>query len=478
MNSKNKKPEIFLFYLLIMLLPFGLRHIFNFNLISQLEGFRENISLSLYAFDIVFILLLFFSSYNHLHKYLRSPKKILRPSKKILKNPLFYFILTLIISAFLSAAKNVAFYNTARLIEVILFFIIAKNLLKSKKIFQLSIWIIFLSGAFQSLLAIFQIILQKSIGLKILGESVIAPNILGVAKIEMFGDKFIRAYGTFPHPNLLGAFLIFSLVCGLWLAKNDKLGTGSKTAPTARDPVINKFVKSIFSLILLGIFLAFSRTAWLAAFLILVFYFLSNQKHRFRSFSRRRKKIILGVFLILIAALSFVAINYYQKNLKTQESFQLRKTYNSVAFKIIKIKPLWGVGAGNFSNVLTALKNSQGQGLPAWHIQPAHNLHLLIASETGLIGFLFFLLFLVFIIRENYFSQKNSFQISNFKFQVLLYAFLFLGLFDHYFWTLPQGQFLFWLVVAFFASFSSINKENNLIKKFNSCGKKISTSKI
>ncbi|MCK4892131.1 MAG: hypothetical protein KAS78_05680, partial [Candidatus Pacebacteria bacterium] len=52
---------------------------------------------------------------------------------------------------------------------------------------------------------------------KITGESVIGPQIPGVAKIAVDGEKIIRAYGTFPHPNILGGFLIFTTVITIYL---------------------------------------------------------------------------------------------------------------------------------------------------------------------------------------------------------------------------------------------------------------------
>ncbi|MEK9151696.1 MAG: O-antigen ligase family protein [Patescibacteria group bacterium] len=72
--------------------------------------------------------------------------------------------------------------------------------------------VIIISAVFQSIVVILQFISQKSIGLSVLKESIFSVYDPGVAKIIINGDVFIRAYGLFPHPNILGGFLAISLL--------------------------------------------------------------------------------------------------------------------------------------------------------------------------------------------------------------------------------------------------------------------------
>jgi len=72
--------------------------------------------------------------------------------------------------------------------------------------------IIILIGIFQSIIGISQFIMQHSIGLIWLKESIISPTSSGVAKIVLNNSAYIRAYGLFPHPNILGGYLAFSIV--------------------------------------------------------------------------------------------------------------------------------------------------------------------------------------------------------------------------------------------------------------------------
>lgn len=75
------------------------------------------------------------------------------------------------------------------------------------------------SGVFQSVLAILQFAKQSSLGLEIFHESTLAIGLSGAAQISVGGVEFIRAYGTFPSPNVLAGFLGICLLSlfGLYL---------------------------------------------------------------------------------------------------------------------------------------------------------------------------------------------------------------------------------------------------------------------
>ncbi len=62
--------------------------------------------------------------------------------------------------------------------------------------------ILFISTISQILLGIIQLLLQRSIGLRWLGEQVLNVNIPGVSTIIINKVEFLRAYGTFLNPNI------------------------------------------------------------------------------------------------------------------------------------------------------------------------------------------------------------------------------------------------------------------------------------
>ena len=78
--------------------------------------------------------------------------------------------------------------------------------------------------------------------------------------------------------------------------------------------------------------------------------------------------------------------------------------------------------------------------LSSWIHQPVHNIYLLIASETGLIGLILFLVFIFQLFRK--IIGQEYFLL------LIVFSFLFIGLFDHFFWTLQQGQLMFWLTLG------------------------------
>jgi O-antigen ligase len=109
----------------------------------------------------------------------------------------------------------------------------------------------------------------------------------------------------------------------------------------------------------------------------------------------------------------------------------------NAAILMFQKNPLLGVGLNNFLSNLPLFLSQKNYLL----IQPVHNIYLLVLSELGIIGFFFFLILLFFSLRT---ILKNK----NLVVAVLLFEVLFLGLFDHYFLTLQQGQLLFALIIG------------------------------
>ncbi len=482
------KIQEYLFYLILIVLPFGTRHIFNFAQIQNIEGFRENISRSVYSFDIPFILLVLTYFFTPVFQYTGVKKSASDADKYNSQEHLrqnhttshgrrimyIFFIAWILLSSLFAENISVAFYDAARIIEAVLFFLVAKNLLQSREVLQKSALIIFLGGIFQSILAIFQFVLQKSIGLKLLGESLISPQILGVAKMEIGGtiwqnvfqgEKIIRAYGTLPHPNFLGAFLLFSFICGMFIYKL----------------ISQKLKMYLFglSIILLGILLTFSRSIWLVTFVFLVIYSLKNLKLienlpadrqgcKLKIENLKSYKIFVFIFAVLLFLYTILP-RLCLTNCRGDQSFTLRQSYNKISFQIIKDNPLLGVGPGNF----TISEPKYDKNLQSWEIQPAHNLYLLIASEIGIVGLLIFFVLIYAYMRtptyKNIPHKKDCYvacYVTNYvinylhnPFALLFLLFLVLSFLDHYFWTLPQGQLLFWLSLAFLAASGRIKEE-------------------
>lgn len=383
----------------------------------------------------------------------KNQSSLWKKTKFIWKDWFFYFLIFLWAQfIFFHLKEPVVLWSTYRFsVAVIFYFLIKKSLQKEKTSLSCYANLVFFSGIFQVIVEMLQFELQHSLGLKYLGESVIAPTILGVAKFEIGPLKLIRAYGTFPHPNILGAFLILSLACGTWLLINRHQE--------------NSFFSKLFHLlglgvILLGIILTFSRAALVTGFIFFTLTAFLNKERVFRFYLVICKKIrvpiifqqalgILVFFGMSFGLYHFLGPRLCIANCQGDSMFNLRAVYFQTAETIIEKVPLTGIGLGNF----TLLESNFSEFyLAPWEKQPVHNIFFLGAGEIGLIGFSLFLLGIF----QRYFDLRKFSTVLKNPFALCLSLFLFMGFLDHYFWTLAQGQAIFFLTLAFCGFFCKI----------------------
>jgi len=340
----------------------------------------------------------------------------------------------------LIASQNIGLsvYQIIKLAEFVLLFLYIKynlEFLKIKKILTIFV----ASGAFQALLAIAQFFSQSSLGLKHFEAGIFNANIPGVATFFVQGVKFIRAYGTAPHPNVLAVFLLVSIfaIYALLLLNREKR--------------ITRLLYALcFILCALGLFLTFSRAVILVFVAGSLLFFLVA----FFKFKELKSGIIGLLLLFIVVCLMFTILFWpeFQARFLTmsakEQAVTLRVYYNDIALSVIKEKPVLGLGLGNFTWYL--FNNYQLKEF--WLYQPVHNLYLLIAVEIGIVGLIVFLIFIAKILLkglkkiQNSLGEREKTQIICFLF--LVSCFLFLGLIDHYFWTIQQSRLLFWVVLG------------------------------
>ena len=103
----------------------------------------------------------------------------------------------------------------------------------------------------QAVVAIGQVVTQRSLGLTVLGEQVLVPADGGVSIVAAAdGTCSLRAYGLTDHPNILGGILAFALII-----------LGSVRGLAGRRSTARWVV---FALGVVALFLTFSRAAWIA----------------------------------------------------------------------------------------------------------------------------------------------------------------------------------------------------------------------
>jgi O-antigen ligase len=291
-----------------------------------------------------------------------------------------------------------------------------------------------------------------------LAESPIGPDLPGVAKIVVEGEKIVRAYGTVPHPNILAAIISAAIFGLLFLALKRWAGSSKKEKALALAVLI---------LLALGLFLTFSRTiivstlAFLSAWLYLAF---RNKKYRAGA-------VAVGISVVLIFAVICISFSSYflsrfsPQNLGESQSVVLRLAYGEIALDMIKNSVFLGIGQGNF----TVVSQNYFSMLAPWVLQPVHNIYLLIAVETGIFGLASFLAFIFFIFKRARVEIKalaDTNKLFLYSLLFIAYNFLFIGLFDHFLWDLQQGQLLFWVVLGIIAAFSSSLKKRRAREDF------------
>ncbi len=385
-------------------------------------------------------------------------------------------------SIFYSPDKQLSTYSFIRLTSAIALFFIILNIKFSWKKLLL---IFLLSALLQSGLGLWQFFSQKTFAGSFLGISEHNPNNPRVSAIITQKQRWLRSYGGFPHPNILGGYLAITLLfaIGLYLNKqsffaslflrfnhfrhfnqNNKIKKLRQYFHTGKyESICSKIflVFLVLSIIMLFATLisSFSRSAWLAFGIGFLLTFIFNIKEK-------NKKIILDLtkisilFFIIASIFIFHFPQLFQTRLaikgeKEIKSITERIDYTVQAKNLIKSNWLGGVGIGNYT-----IANYQkiNKPYPAWYFQPVHNVYLLIFAELGLIGFILFLGIIIMSLRSRPSGSGNLRTYKNNIFFTANLSLLIIMLFDHYLWTSHFGLLFFWLIFGLTAK-SSLHKQ-------------------
>ena len=403
------KPHVFLFSLLILLLPSQLGKHFWFDF-SLVRGVRiDYLSPTLYVTDILTIGVLM-SWWWHRKKIKDQRSKI---KTKAQSAKLLFVIIFIAINIFFSSNPFLTIYKWLKFFE---FTLLAFYVYKNSKL--LGYWLFSITLLYSSFLALSQFFFQHSIGglWWFLGERTFTSTTPGIAQIIIGGKLFLRPYATFSHPNQLAGYILIVLTL----------------LTSARRGLAESMLIVLGCLVLI---LTFSKAVLLTGFLIILL-------HSF--FKRKKKNIVLSPGFIFVSTVFIGLLGIWAVDILPfqSESFTLRALLTSASLGMTLSSPVWGVGLGNFIPQVSAFIS------PLTNVailQPVHNIYLLIAAETGLAGLGFFLWFLLKIFNNSNLKPQTS---NLTVYHLALVAILIIGLFDHYFVTLQQTQLLTAIVVG------------------------------
>lgn len=326
-------------------------------------------------------------------------------------------------------------FRYAKLLAFAAFAIFVRQAFRGKK-GNLLLALFVLAAVLESMLAVGQFFAQRDFGLQILGESPLDSRAAGIAKIDVGNVKILRAYGTFPHPNILAAYLAAALFAVLAL---------SQTTPV--------WLAAVFPL-MLALFTTFSRAAFAALILGIAIAVVFGWRHRY-SLSAHARKVSIGFLYalsvsgLLYAALFFPFWRSRAIPRAAEGAVVERVFYADAAIRMIRAHPIFGAGWGGFSDRLAEYVEQKpvrvpSVSFPLWLLQPVHNMYLLIAAEAGIGALIFFFSFAGALVVRAMRARDAAAAPFLAGFLVLLVA----GFFDHFPFTSQQGALLFWFIAG------------------------------
>lgn len=413
------------------------------------------------------------------------------------------FVIWSFASILWSENQNIALFRAIKLLELYLLYVyIIFRVVHPTSILPLprgeseggvikcTFQIIITLGFIQAMIGIWQFIIQHSIGFFWLKESLISSDLPGVAKIVLHGEKFIRSYGLFPHPNILGGFLLVSIIltwayykmfhpislnfvpCGTKLRR----GANMEHLKILQGETLLYIALTIQ---VVALILTFSKSAIIGLVIALGYLwykFNKNKELEFHPSSNVPRGTYYGTSmkqLALMFGIIFViaGIWLYLANLNF-ETFLFKSLDERLSSVNVSHPPAGEAGGTSFWNYLggfgigqyvVELVKQTGSQLEAWQYQPVHNVFWLILSELGFVGVFVSVWFLwkLFHLSSILPLSRGGSEEGVIIFKSILLALLFIMFFDHYLWDIQQGEIMLWLVLGIVAGL----KVSNLTKE-------------
>jgi hypothetical protein len=282
---------------------------------------------------------------------------------KLLNESNFAFRITLMVGLALSLIFDHFVLSSS--LPILLLFILSLNL----NLWQKStVWTYIILNFY---VAIYQVVMGKSLGLKYFGEPVIDANSLNIARETLFGHNVLRGYGLTQHPALLGFVALFGL---LFLYKFYPI---QKQTPFAK--LSSALPLAISTLSLSRISLMTFLYSWII-----------TTKSRLKIYP---KLFLLGGILGLFLYRFFTSDKYRILDLQTWFDVAINMSILDVF-----------IGIGYYPDFLYKYY----EGLSTWQFQPTHNSILGIFTQFGVWGSAGLLGWLYYDLVKPYFDNKKK----------------------------------------------------------------------
>lgn len=282
-----------------------------------------------------------------------------------------------------------------------------------------------------------QFSVQHELGLSVLGEPrSLNPQKSGISVVQSGDIRLLRPHGLFPHPNIFAGAVLIGLCALLPLLLDIRR--------RMRMPALLLYAVGVW-----GLWLSFSRGAWLAFALSACLCGVWVLRSRYRSY------LIAPVLITLLISAVFIGIYRpfltarvtIQDENTEQRSLSDRLVYSEIALEAVQQAPLQGMGAGNFAWYSAHyLKYRTDFDLRGGNV---HQVALMLLSELGIVGFVLFggvlTLPLAYRMGRLWRDPLSPVHLAWFAGAAGLAL---VGFVDQYMITLPQMMTLWWALIA------------------------------
>lgn len=280
--------------------------------------------------------------------------------------PAFVWVFASALSLANAGQLDVALIQLGIMAKLWLLYIVVANSIKNEMDIKWLVFALLLGVFFQGILGIAQEAAGQTFGLSFLGE----PD-------QLFDS---RSSGTIGHPNGYGLYLAATTPLSLTLLFLDVRGLYKAMAGV------------VLSVGMLGLLFSLSRGGWLGFLTGAIVVVVIAIRGRRQSL----KVVFVGASLMFI---TLIPVTFSQQNLITNrltstqanQSALSRITMGQGAIAMIKDYPVLGVGLNNYSFLMP--EYDPVDYLSERRRVIVHNIYLLIAAETGLVGSAAFLWF-------------------------------------------------------------------------------------
>ncbi|HCC23864.1 TPA: hypothetical protein DF272_06850 [Candidatus Falkowbacteria bacterium] len=423
-----KKIINYLILAIVFFLPWQTRWIYQAN---EVNGqFSEHTSLYIYGTEILIGILLGLAI---IQLILTLGRKKIRPVKTFKFNVIILVAMAIFAALTIWYGVNYAI-SLQKIVWLILGAAMAGVIVMTRIKSELIMKAFLAATTIQAGYALHQFFTQYIQPSKWFGVAEQYPKLLGTPVIEINGERIMRAFGSLPHPNILGGFLCIGIIFAV--------------AILAKEKQANRRTLLLIMLAMnsLALFMSASRSAILALVIGLGIYYLFSAK-KLVGLRPSLNRALMIIFLLAIffstANHNFSLARFDGGNRLEQQSVNDRVTQYQEAGQVIRANWLTGVGPGNYVAALinsTPTKN-------IWDYQLIHNIYGLLITEFGFllipIGVLMYLL--VKNLGLGWRKLDNEYALA---LRIALIQLAVIGLFDHYPYSLYVGIMLASIVMG------------------------------